>query len=44
MSQQAYSGTVKVDESIVVKSYMDVSWDLRVAFEMTVVAISDSVS
>jgi hypothetical protein len=44
MSQQAYAGTIKVDESIVLKSYTDVSWDLGVAFETTVVAISDSVS
>jgi hypothetical protein len=44
MSQQAYVGTVKVDESIVVKKYRDVSWDLGVAFEMTVVAISERVS
>jgi len=44
MSQQAYAGTVKVDESIYVKSYTDASWDLGVAFEMMVVAISESVS
>jgi hypothetical protein len=44
MSQQAYAGTVKVDESIVVKSYTDASWGLGIAFEMTVVAVSESVS
>jgi hypothetical protein len=44
MSQQVYAGTVKVDESIVVKKYTDTSWDLGIAFEMTVVAISESIS
>jgi hypothetical protein len=44
MSQQAYAGIVKVDESIYVKSYTDVSWDLGIAFEMRVVAISESIS
>jgi len=37
MSQQAYAGTVKVDESIVVKKYTDASWDLGVAFETTII-------
>jgi hypothetical protein len=44
MSQQAYAGTMKVDEFIYVKSYTDASWDLEIAFEMTVVSISESVS
>jgi len=44
MSQQAYAGTVKVDESIVVKKYTDESWGLGIAFELTVVAISEGVS
>jgi len=44
MSQQAYAGTVKVDESITARPYTDESWGLGVAFEKMVVAISESVS
>jgi len=44
VSQQAYAGAVKVDESIVVKKYTDESWGLGIAFEKTVVAINESVS